>query len=81
MIENCLFPQGKHLSKTQKQQVSLARAVYKDAEIYLIDNILADMDSFTAQQVFEHVMGPNGILASKVGKTLFVLYFFKVKLL
>ena len=61
-----LRPQGINLSGGQKQRVSLARAVYQDADIYLLDDPLSAVDSHVGKHIFEKVIGPDGVLKNKV---------------
>lgn len=56
---------GINLSGGQKQRVSLARAVYNDADIYFLDDPLSAVDSHVGKHIFENVLGPNGLLATK----------------
>ncbi|XP_022236790.1 multidrug resistance-associated protein 1-like, partial [Limulus polyphemus] len=56
---------GVNLSGGQKQRVSLARAVYQDKDIYLFDDPLSAVDSHVAKHIFQHVIGPKGILKAK----------------
>ena len=61
-----LFSQGINLSGGQKQRVSLARAVYQDADIYLLDDPLSAVDSHVGKHIFDHIIGPEGELKNKV---------------
>uniref|UniRef100_A0A8C3YGZ1 ABC-type glutathione-S-conjugate transporter n=1 Tax=Catagonus wagneri TaxID=51154 RepID=A0A8C3YGZ1_9CETA len=54
--------QGMTLSGGQKQRLSLARAVYRRAAVYLLDDPLAALDARVGQHVFSQVIGPNGLL-------------------
>ena len=60
--------QGINLSGGQKQRVSVARAVYSDSDVYLLDDPLSAVDSHVGKAIFDKVIGPNGILHKKVGK-------------
>lgn len=61
----CFF-QGINLSGGQKQRISLARAVYQNADVYLLDDPLSAVDSHVGKHIFEHVIGPTGLLKKKV---------------
>jgi len=54
---------GNTLSGGQKTRISLARAVYADKDIYLLDDILATLDVKIARHVFQHVI--LGLLRNK----------------
>ncbi|XP_012524038.1 multidrug resistance-associated protein 7 isoform X1 [Monomorium pharaonis] len=54
---------GNTLSGGQKTRISLARAVYADKDIYLLDDILATLDVKVARHVFQHVI--LGLLRNK----------------
>ena len=57
---------GINLSGGQKQRVSLARSVYFDADIYLLDDPLSAVDSHVGKHIFDKVIGPKGKLRKKV---------------
>ena len=59
--------QGINLSGGQKQRVSLARAVYQEADVYLMDDPLSAVDSHVGKHIFDRVIGPDGMLRGKVG--------------
>ncbi|XP_038064145.1 multidrug resistance-associated protein 1-like [Patiria miniata] len=56
---------GINLSGGQKQRVSLARAVYNDADVYLLDDPLSAVDSHVGKHIFDKVIGPQGLLKNK----------------
>lgn len=58
--------QGINLSGGQKQRVSLARAVYSNADIYVLDDPLSAVDAHVGKYLFENVLGPKGLLQKKV---------------
>ncbi|KAF9909224.1 hypothetical protein EC991_008985 [Linnemannia zychae] len=56
---------GINLSGGQKQRVSLARAAYQDADVYLMDDPLSAVDAHVDQHLWEHLIGPKGLLKNK----------------
>lgn len=44
---------GLNLSGGQKQRISLARAVYADRDVYLLDDPMSALDNHVAKHVFE----------------------------
>ncbi|XP_047388734.1 ATP-binding cassette sub-family C member 6 isoform X2 [Sciurus carolinensis] len=61
-IHTPIGEQGMNLSGGQKQRLSLARAVYRKAAVYLLDDPLAALDAHVGQHVFTRVIGPGGLL-------------------
>lgn len=56
---------GVNLSGGQRQRVQLARAVYQDCDVYLLDDIFSALDAHTGSQIFE-----DCILGALAGKTI-----------
>lgn len=56
---------GINLSGGQKQRVSMARAVYRNGDIYLLDDPLSAVDAHVGQHIYENVIGPKGLLKNK----------------
>uniref|UniRef100_A0A2K6H0T0 ATP-binding cassette sub-family C member 6 n=1 Tax=Propithecus coquereli TaxID=379532 RepID=A0A2K6H0T0_PROCO len=61
-VHTSIGEQGMTLSGGQKQRLSLARAVYRKAAVYLLDDPLAALDAHVSQHVFSQVIGPHGLL-------------------
>uniref|UniRef100_A0A8C6UW71 Multidrug resistance-associated protein 1 n=1 Tax=Neogobius melanostomus TaxID=47308 RepID=A0A8C6UW71_9GOBI len=56
---------GVNLSGGQKQRVSLARAIYCDRSVYLLDDPLSAVDAHVGKHIFDKVIGPQGLLKDK----------------
>ncbi|CAF4504957.1 unnamed protein product, partial [Rotaria sp. Silwood2] len=56
---------GVNLSGGQRMRVSLARALYADADIYLLDDPLAALDRIVAKRVYDQCIGPHSLLKNK----------------
>uniref|UniRef100_A0A6P7H6H5 Probable multidrug resistance-associated protein lethal(2)03659 n=1 Tax=Diabrotica virgifera virgifera TaxID=50390 RepID=A0A6P7H6H5_DIAVI len=50
---SCVGEQGVLLSGGQKARINLARAVYRDADIYLLDDPLSAVDSEVGKRIFD----------------------------
>lgn len=56
---------GISLSGGQKARISLARAVYSGADLYLLDDPLSAVDENVGKHLIDHVFGVHGLLANK----------------
>ncbi|KAL9596111.1 MAG: hypothetical protein Q9219_006010 [cf. Caloplaca sp. 3 TL-2023] len=56
---------GISLSGGQKARLTLARAVYARADVYLLDDCLSAVDQHVGRHLIDQVLGPRGLLASK----------------
>ncbi|GMH30982.1 hypothetical protein Nepgr_032825 [Nepenthes gracilis] len=54
---------GINLSGGQKQRVQLARAVYQDCDIYLLDDVFSAVDAHTGSEIFKECV--RGVLRDK----------------
>ena len=66
ILQTIAMLQGINLSGGQKQRVSLARAVYQDMDVYLLDDPLSAVDAHVGRHIFKHVVGSRGMLKDKV---------------
>ena len=56
---------GISLSGGQKARLSLARAVYARADVYLLDDPLSAVDEHVGRHLINNVLGPHGLLKTK----------------
>ena len=57
---------GINLSGGQKQRISMARAVYSDADLYLLDDPLSAVDAHVGAHMFDQVLSSKtGLLKAK----------------
>ncbi len=54
---------GINLSGGQKQRISLARAVYSNQDVYLLDDPLSSLDTYVGQHIFDNII--KGALKGK----------------
>ena len=53
------------MSGGQKVRVAIARAIYSDADLYLMVDPLSAVDAHVGKHIYQHVLVPNGLLSSK----------------
>ncbi|KAK9370171.1 P-loop containing nucleoside triphosphate hydrolase protein [Lipomyces kononenkoae] len=63
--ETLVGEKGISLSGGQKARLSLARAVYARADIYILDDPLSAVDQHVGRHLIDNVLGADGLLASK----------------
>ncbi|RWS04172.1 canalicular multispecific organic anion transporter 2-like protein [Dinothrombium tinctorium] len=56
---------GENLSGGQKQRLNIARAVYRNSDVYLFDDPLSAVDGTVAKHIFTRVFGSSGLLRTK----------------
>jgi ABC-type multidrug transport system fused ATPase/permease subunit len=56
---------GITLSGGQKQRVSLARALYLQSDLLILDDVFSGLDANTEEKVFRQVFGPDGLLRKR----------------
>ncbi|KAK9456107.1 P-loop containing nucleoside triphosphate hydrolase protein [Dipodascopsis uninucleata] len=63
--ETIVGEKGISLSGGQKARLSLARAVYARADIYILDDPLSAVDQHVGRHLIDNVLGAKGLLATK----------------
>ncbi|KAJ1994241.1 Canalicular multispecific organic anion transporter 1 [Coemansia spiralis] len=56
---------GINLSGGQKMRLALARAIYSNADIYILDDVFAAVDAHVERHLIEHLLSGNGLLSKK----------------
>ncbi|KAJ2408605.1 hypothetical protein GGI10_004818, partial [Coemansia sp. RSA 2530] len=56
---------GINLSGGQKTRLALARAIYMEAKVFILDDLLSAVDAHVERHLVEHVLVGNGLLADK----------------
>ncbi|GMR50273.1 hypothetical protein PMAYCL1PPCAC_20468 [Pristionchus mayeri] len=56
---------GVSLSGGQKARVGLARALYQECDIYLLDDPLSAVDAHVGEAIYEQVLGRDGLLRNR----------------
>lgn len=56
---------GISLSGGQRARISLARAIYSRADVYVLDDILSAVDRYVGRRIIQNVLGKHGVLALK----------------
>ncbi len=72
-VDTEIGEKGINLSGGQKQRIALARAVYSDADFYIMDDPLSAVDVHVGRHIFDHCI--SGMLhsphVSLLGNSLF----------
>lgn len=61
--QSLIGERGASLSGGQRARISLARAVYRKADTYILDDPLSAVDAHVGRHLFDSVIGPKGRLA------------------
>ena len=65
LFEALNFSLGENLSGGQRQRISLARAVFKNGGIYVLDDPMSAIDPCLRLRIFDQVIGNKGLLRRK----------------
>ncbi|KAM5475001.1 hypothetical protein MauCBS54593_001472 [Microsporum audouinii] len=62
---------GIALSGGQSQRIALARAIYAQKDILILDDVLSGIDAATENHIFHHLLGEEGLLR-RLGTTVII---------
>ena len=65
-------PSGKKLSGGQKQRLALARTIYKNSEILILDEPTSSLDSINEEKIIDD------LISKKSGKTIIIISHAKI---
>lgn len=68
--QSIIGERGSSLSGGQKARVSLARTMYRTADIYLLDDPLSAVDAHVARHLFDECIGPKNKLCKRQTRVL-----------
>jgi ATP-binding cassette, subfamily C (CFTR/MRP), member 4 len=63
-VDTIIGERGINVSGGQKARISLARAIYSEADIYLLDDPLSAVDPHVANEIFSQCI--RGVLKNKL---------------
>ncbi len=66
--ETVITENGKNISGGQKQRIAIARALYKDADLYILDEPFNELDKDAEMKILQHFKN-----MSKAGKTVLLV--------
>jgi ABC-type multidrug transport system fused ATPase/permease subunit len=78
-VASNIGPDGSALSGGQRQRLALARAVYAQPGVLILDDVFAALDGKTRNEVFAALLGVHGVL--RAGKSTVVLVTHSVDIL
>ncbi|KAJ1864884.1 Canalicular multispecific organic anion transporter 1 [Coemansia sp. RSA 989] len=62
----CIGDRGINISGGQRARLALARTLYSQADIYILDDPLSAVDAHVKRHIMEHVILDTGMLADKI---------------
>ncbi|KAJ2851643.1 hypothetical protein IWW36_000966 [Coemansia brasiliensis] len=62
----CIGDRGINISGGQRARLALARTLYSQADIYVLDDPLSAVDAHVKRHIMEHVILDTGMLADKI---------------
>ena len=54
------------MQRQAEKNLSLLSAVLQDSAVYILDDPLSAVDAHVGKHIFDHVVGPNGMLRDRI---------------